>query len=78
MMDVGSYDIIELCYCDLCHSVVTMGPQGIVFEVTPEGQEVWRYLCPAVKHAAGDAAAVCFMTQGDTNIGDIGPRSLFM
>ena len=23
-----------------------MGPQGIMFEVTPEGEEVWRYINP--------------------------------
>lgn len=28
------------------NTLVTMGPQGIIFEVTPEGKEVWRYISP--------------------------------
>jgi hypothetical protein len=28
------------------NTLITMGPQGIMFEVTPEGEEVWRYINP--------------------------------
>lgn len=56
---------------------VTQGPQGIVFEVTPLGEEVWRYISPVVIHTEGADTAVCYLHQGDTNIGDIGRRSLF-
>ena len=30
------------------NTLITLGPQGIVFEVTPEGEEVWRFIAPAV------------------------------
>jgi len=33
------------------NTLVTMGPQGIVFEVTPENEEVWRWVSPL---ATGD------------------------
>lgn len=28
------------------NTLITMGPQGIMFEVTPDGEEVWRYINP--------------------------------
>merc|ERR1712146_488742 len=30
------------------NTLITQGPQATVIEVTPEGQEVWRWLSPVV------------------------------
>ena len=43
------------------NTLVTMGPQGIIFEVNPQGEEVWRYINP-VRECEG---AVAFVRQGD-------------
>eukprot|EP00438_Fugacium_kawagutii_P015927 Skav217908 [mRNA] locus=scaffold795:191158:192594:+ [translate_table: standard] len=44
------------------NTLITMGPQGIVFEVTPAGEEVWRYINPIRVDCAGAVASV---RQGD-------------
>merc|ERR1712216_751531 len=47
---------------------VTMGPQGIVLEVTPDKQEVWRSVSPAIDARRGDYVdntAVTFVRQGE-------------
>jgi hypothetical protein len=31
---------------DGTNTLVTLGPQGVVFEVTPDGEEVWRFVNP--------------------------------
>ena len=48
------------------NTLVAMGPQGIAFEVTPRGEEVFRYVCPALssKESWG-GAAVTFVRQGE-------------
>ena len=43
------------------NTLVVMGPQGILFEVTPQGEEVWRYINP-VRDCNGAMAGV---RQGD-------------
>eukprot|EP00929_Paragymnodinium_shiwhaense_P014834 TRINITY_DN122800_c0_g1_i1.p1 TRINITY_DN122800_c0_g1~~TRINITY_DN122800_c0_g1_i1.p1 ORF type:complete len:504 (-),score=34.78 TRINITY_DN122800_c0_g1_i1:58-1455(-) len=40
------------------NTLITMGPQGIVFEVTPDGQEVWRYICPIEKRSSPAPAGI--------------------
>eukprot|EP01104_Vermistella_antarctica_P006997 TRINITY_DN17726_c0_g1_i1.p1 TRINITY_DN17726_c0_g1~~TRINITY_DN17726_c0_g1_i1.p1 ORF type:complete len:495 (+),score=81.77 TRINITY_DN17726_c0_g1_i1:163-1647(+) len=45
------------------NTLITHGPDGLVVEVTREGQEVWRYLSPALLVADGDA--IGFVRQGD-------------
>ena len=37
--------------------LITLGPQGVVFEVTPDGEEVWRFVNP-VEQRKGRAPAV--------------------
>jgi len=34
---------------DGINTLITLGPQGVVFEVTPDGEEVWRFVNP-VEH----------------------------
>ena len=48
-----------------------MGPQGVLLEVTAEGEQVWRYVSP-VRIEDG---AVCVVRQGDHRTG--GRFSLF-
>jgi hypothetical protein len=43
------------------NTLITMGPQGIMFEVTPDGEEVWRYINPA----NGDSERNSRVRQGD-------------
>ena len=43
------------------NSLITMGPQGIIFEVTAEGREVWRYVSPVLI----SKGAVATVRQGD-------------
>ena len=31
---------------DGTNTLITLGPQGVVFEVTPDGEEVWRFVNP--------------------------------
>lgn len=58
------------------YDAVTQGPQGIVVEVTPQGEEVWRYVCPVVGTAY--PGSVQYIRQGSTNFGlNVGSRSLF-
>ncbi len=40
------------------NTLVIMGPQGILFEVTPEGEEVWRYINPVRGDCEGVVASV--------------------
>jgi hypothetical protein len=48
------------------NSLITMGPQGILTEVTAAGEEVWRYVSPCVAlGAAGHNSAVSFVRQGE-------------
>lgn len=44
------------------NTLVTQGPQGIVFEVTPAKEEVWRYISPC----CSDEDAVSFTRQGES------------
>ena len=44
------------------NTLVIMGPQGILFEITPEGEEVWRYINPVQADCEHYVAAV---RQGD-------------
>jgi len=54
------------------NTLITMGPQGILVEVTPAGKEVWRWISPV----SGDSeSAVAFVRQGDERVG--GRYSLF-
>lgn len=53
------------------NTLVTQGPQGILVEVTPDGQEAWRYVSPAFRTEAG----VGFVRQGDQRVS--GAFSLF-
>jgi len=46
------------------NTLVTMGPQGILFEVTPGGDEVWRYVNP-VRNLEG---AVAVVRQGEQRV----------
>ena len=32
--------------CPEGNTLITLGPQGIAFEVTPQGEEVWRFISP--------------------------------
>ena len=64
----------SVCTWHAC--AVTQGPQGIVVEVTPQGEEVWRYVCPVVGTAY--PGSVQYIRQGSTNFGpNVGSRSLF-
>eukprot|EP00656_Telonema_subtile_P020630 TRINITY_DN21717_c0_g1_i2.p1 TRINITY_DN21717_c0_g1~~TRINITY_DN21717_c0_g1_i2.p1 ORF type:complete len:457 (+),score=62.13 TRINITY_DN21717_c0_g1_i2:106-1476(+) len=45
------------------NTLITHGPQGMITEVTPEGQEVWRFLSPIMCSVAGVEALV---RQGDS------------
>ena len=47
------------------NTLVTMGPQGLLVEVSPEGKEVWRYLSPVMLSEDG----VAFVRQGDQRLG---------
>ena len=49
------------------NSLITMGPQGLLIEVTPTGEEVWRYVSPVCKVGSDSAASsvVSFVRQGD-------------
>ena len=42
---------------DGTNTLITLGPQGVVFEVTPDGEEVWRFVNP-VEQRKGRAPAV--------------------
>jgi len=53
------------------NTLVTLGPQGIIFEVTPGGQEVWRYVCPVLDPVRG--VAECVVRQGEQR-----PEGMFM
>jgi len=44
------------------NTLIIMGPQGTLFEVTPEGEEVWRYVNPVRVDCDG---AVACVRQGD-------------
>jgi hypothetical protein len=57
------------------NTLVTLGPMGTVFEVTPEGEEVWRYISPVVHYDQG--AAVAFVRQGDQRREGLDRASLF-
>lgn len=58
------------------NTLITQGPQGIVMEVTPTGDEVWRYVCPVV--GTSYPGMVQYIRQGSTNFGpNVGSRSLF-
>eukprot|EP00593_Proboscia_inermis_P012819 CAMPEP_0171325778 /NCGR_PEP_ID=MMETSP0816-20121228/117024_1 /TAXON_ID=420281 /ORGANISM="Proboscia inermis, Strain CCAP1064/1" /LENGTH=370 /DNA_ID=CAMNT_0011825049 /DNA_START=1119 /DNA_END=2232 /DNA_ORIENTATION=- len=45
------------------NTLVLMGPQAIVFEVTPQGDEVFRYVCPVQTVNGGEAE--CVVRQGE-------------
>lgn len=49
------------------NTLITMGPQGIVFEVTSDGEEVWRYVSPVVQTGGADVSttSVSFIRQGE-------------
>ena len=47
------------------NTLITMGPQGLLVEVTVEGREVWRYLSPVMFSEDG----VAFVRQGDARLG---------
>jgi hypothetical protein len=60
----GSFYCTHIGACqrlDNGNTLVTMGPQGIVFEVTPQGVEVWRYVSPL----CSTHDAVSSVRQGD-------------
>uniref|UniRef100_A0A7S1EZK5 Uncharacterized protein n=1 Tax=Noctiluca scintillans TaxID=2966 RepID=A0A7S1EZK5_NOCSC len=40
------------------NNLVTMGPQGIIFEVTPEGKEVWRFISPIERRSSSPVGVV--------------------
>mgnify|MGYP003386333824 CR=1 FL=1 len=48
------------------NNLITMGPQGTLVEVTPGGQEVWRYVSPVcqVGSASAHSSVVSFVRQG--------------
>lgn len=52
--------------CDNGNTLVTLGVQGIVFEVTRDLKEVWRYINPVENRGDRDAAA--FVKQGDQRV----------
>eukprot|EP00281_Chroomonas_sp_CCMP1168_P020350 CAMPEP_0206226924 /NCGR_PEP_ID=MMETSP0047_2-20121206/8350_1 /ASSEMBLY_ACC=CAM_ASM_000192 /TAXON_ID=195065 /ORGANISM="Chroomonas mesostigmatica_cf, Strain CCMP1168" /LENGTH=385 /DNA_ID=CAMNT_0053650043 /DNA_START=153 /DNA_END=1310 /DNA_ORIENTATION=- len=54
------------------NTLVVQGPQGIIFEVTSDGDEVWRYINPV----SNDASVHSVTRQGDTRVG--GRFSLFL
>lgn len=61
---LGSFYCTHISGCQRLgngNTLITMGPQGIVFEVTPEGEEVWRYVSPAINYEGG----VAFVRQGE-------------
>eukprot|EP01048_Picozoa_sp_COSAG05_P012458 COSAG05_NODE_1247_length_5408_cov_3.141270_3_plen_497_part_00 len=47
------------------NTLITLGPQGLLVEVTAAGQEVWRYLSPVILAEGG----VSFVRQGDSRLG---------
>ena len=47
------------------NTLVTLGPQGIVFEVTAAGEHVWRYVSPVQV----ESTAVSVTRQGDQRLG---------
>ncbi|KAJ8613513.1 hypothetical protein CTAYLR_002196 [Chrysophaeum taylorii] len=49
--------------CPNGNTLVCLGPQGILFEVTSDHQEVWRYISPVEIRLAAEAPAFC--RQGD-------------
>ena len=44
--------------CPNGNTLITLGPQGIVFEVTPEGEEVWRFINPVEGRRGAPPAVV--------------------
>ena len=56
--------------CANGNTLVTLGPQGIIFEVTPENDEVWRYVNPV--EVRSDDAPPAFTPQGEHRIGKFG------
>ena len=55
------------------NTLITLGPLGAVIEVTPEGDEVWRFLNPVNKSSAADG--VSFVRQGESRL--VGDFKLF-
>ena len=47
------------------NTLITQGPQATLIEVTPEGQEVWRWLSPVVADKKDPQALLSFVRQGD-------------
>jgi len=63
----GSFYCTHISACQRLpngNTLVTMGPQGIAFEVTPDGEEVWRYASPV---AVQDGVVAC-VRQGDQRV----------
>ena len=60
------------------NSLITMGPQGILVEITPNKEEVWRYVSPVCKVGSDSSHStiVSFVRQGDHRPED-GRFSLF-
>jgi hypothetical protein len=49
------------------NNLITMGPQGMLVEVTSSGEEVWRYVSPVCQVGSGSASStiVSFVRQGE-------------
>mmetsp|Transcript_65744 Transcript_65744/g.183099 ORF Transcript_65744/g.183099 Transcript_65744/m.183099 type:complete len:513 (+) Transcript_65744:69-1607(+) len=66
---LGSFYCTHISCCerlDNGNTLVVQGPQGIITEVTPSGEEVWRYVVPV--SSGSKAKAVCITRQGDERV----------
>ena len=64
---LGSFYCTHISGAQRCpngNTLITLGPQGIMVEVTPEHEEVWRYISPVMIHDTG----VAFTRQGDQRV----------
>lgn len=54
------------------NSLVTQGPQGILIEVTADGEEVWRYISPVCRVGSdlSHSTVVSFVRQGENRPDD--------
>jgi len=44
--------------CSNGNTLITLGPQGIIFEITPDHQEAWRYISPVEIRGEDEAPAI--------------------
>ena len=64
----GSFYITHMGSCQRLengNTLIVTGPDGVIIEVTDEGEEVWRWVSPIVNITDGESGAVSFIRQGD-------------